>query len=115
VTPDPAPISVPDEELDRCNAVLSLLEKLHSPATQKLDGVFFEFKKKWGEAGIMLENDFALLLQCSLIKLAEVDTSAASAFGNCSTHHRVPSTLPRPISHPNSARKTDRSFGRTMC
>jgi radial spoke head protein 4A len=74
ITPPPHVVAVPDEELSRCNSILALLGKLGSPAAVKLEPVFFEFKEKWGDVGITFENDFTLMLQCSLIKLAELET-----------------------------------------
>jgi hypothetical protein len=35
--------------------------------------MFFEFSDKWADVGIALDADFALLLRCSLIKLAETE------------------------------------------
>jgi hypothetical protein len=80
VTPTAPDISVSDEELDRCTALLALLEKLQRPATAKLDAGFFEFKEKWAQVGIILDNDFALLLECSLVKLAEIETISGVRF-----------------------------------
>jgi hypothetical protein len=74
ITPPVSYVPVSGEELDRCNATLSLLENLSNPAIQKLDGMFFEFREKWSELGITIERDFALLLQCSLVKLAQIET-----------------------------------------
>jgi hypothetical protein len=71
IGPPPTLPSVPDDEIDRCNATLALLEKLDSDAVPKVTDTFFEFQAKWEEVGITLDDDFALLLQCSLIKLAE--------------------------------------------
>jgi hypothetical protein len=80
VTPNtPAP-TVPTEELDRCTAVLGLIEKLSSTAAQKVDTMFFEFREKWAEAGIDFNPDFALLLQCALVKLAEDEQITAVRF-----------------------------------
>jgi radial spoke head protein 4A len=77
LTPARPDTSVPEEELDRCNAVLALLEKLDAPALAKVDLMFFEFKDKWAQVGISLEPDFALLLQCSLVTLAEIEIISA--------------------------------------
>jgi hypothetical protein len=66
--------SVPTEELDRCTAILSLLEKLNSSAVQKVDQLFFDFRDQWSEVGISMDDDFALLLRCSLVALAETET-----------------------------------------
>jgi radial spoke head protein 4A len=70
--PSEAP-DVPTDELDRCAAMLALLEKLNSSAYQKIDSMFFEFSDKWADVGIVLDPDFALLLRCSLVKLAEIE------------------------------------------
>jgi radial spoke head protein 4A len=76
----PSQPSVPPQELDRCNSLLSLLEKTGSSAARKLDSMFFEFRDKWTEVGIVLDNDTALLLYCSLIQLAETEIISAVRF-----------------------------------
>ena len=80
VQPPPQPPSVPTEELDRCTAILSLLEKLNSEAASKVDTLFFEFRDKWAETGITMGDDQALMLQCALIKLAEAEEIIAVRF-----------------------------------
>jgi hypothetical protein len=66
--------------LEHCNATLLLLEKLSSPAFTKVDPTFFEFKEKWAEIGISIDADSALLLQCSLVGLAETETITGVRF-----------------------------------
>ena len=73
VSPKPPQPSVPADELDKCTAVLALLEKLDSEAAAKVDQVFFDFREKWAEAGVSMGDDQALMLQCSLISLAEAE------------------------------------------
>jgi hypothetical protein len=68
---------VPIEELDHCNAIVALLEKTSSTSVDKVDSMFFEFRDKWADLGISLHNDLALMLYCSLIKLAEIEIISA--------------------------------------
>ena len=74
------PPSVDQKELDRCQSVLDLLNKLESPARSKLDVLFFEMQNKWADYGIYMSEDNALMLQCSLIGLAEKEEIAALRF-----------------------------------
>jgi radial spoke head protein 4A len=74
------PPSVDQKELDRCQAVLDLLNKLESPSRAKLDVLFFEMRNKWADYGIYMSEDTALMLQCSLIGLAEKEEIAALRF-----------------------------------
>jgi hypothetical protein len=52
--------SVPDDEIDRCNAVPALLEKQDSAAVPNVTDTFFEFRPKWEEVGIAMDDDLAL-------------------------------------------------------
>ncbi|KAH0794710.1 radial spoke head protein 6 A-like [Histomonas meleagridis] len=64
---------VPEEELDRCTSIITLLEELNSDSRSKLDTTFFDTLDKWSSIGITLSQESSLMLQCSLIKLAESD------------------------------------------
>lgn len=102
--------SVPQEELNRCQETLDLLGKLDSPARSKVDTLFFEMAPKWAAYGITMSKDNALMLQCSLIGLAEKEEIAGLRFwGTFSTpngliyvaeadipleHHSTPDFLP---------------------
>ena len=74
------PPSVDEGELNRCEAVLELLSKLDSPSRKKLDTLFFEMLPKWADYGITMGEDNALMLQCSLIGLAEKEEIVALRF-----------------------------------
>ena len=80
VQPPPPQPTVPAEELDKCTAILELLEKLDSEALDKVDPCFFEMRDKWAETGIVMGNDQSLLLKCALIKLAEAEEIAGVRF-----------------------------------
>ena len=64
---------VPEVEINRCNSILSLLSKLESPSRKKVDTLFFEMNSKWSSFGISINKQKSLMLQCSLIGLAEKD------------------------------------------
>lgn len=80
IQPPPTQPAVATEELDRCTAILALLEKLNSEAASKVDTLFFEFRDKWAETGISMDEDDSLMLKCALIKLAEAEEIIAVRF-----------------------------------
>jgi len=48
----PYPPAVPEPEIARCNNVLSLLDELNSPSSNKVDTLFFEMSDKWDRYGL---------------------------------------------------------------
>lgn len=74
------PPGVDQTELDQSSAVLGLLSKLESPSRKKLDTTFFDMLPKWAQSGISMSKDSSLMLQCSLIGLAEREEIAEIRF-----------------------------------
>jgi len=68
---------VDNSEIERCTSILDLMAKLDSPSRNKVDTLFFEFDSKWANFGISINKEKLLMLQCSLIGLAEKDEISA--------------------------------------